>query len=166
MRMSNERSPASTCASGRPRADGRERSGERRIRVAVHEQRVRLVGQHGALDADQHRGRLLRVRARADLQPYVWLAQPELLAEDAGELVVVVLTGVGDDQLDVLDELGMQRSRLDELGPRPGDGEQAHRGEGTAATRSARLPALQYCQRDSQGATVVRWSKRRDPGCV
>ena len=47
----------------------------------------------------QHRGRLLGVRARADLEPEVGLAQPELLVEHARQLVVVVLPGVGDDEI-------------------------------------------------------------------
>ena len=153
--MSNERRPASTCASGTPSLAATSDAGERRVGVPVDEHGVRLVLERGALDPDQHGGRLLGVRARADLEPHVRLAQAELLAEDPRELVVVVLTGVGDDQLDVLDELRVQRSGLDELGPRPGDREQAHRQEGTAAANGRRMTALQYCQRARAGR---RWS--------
>ena len=78
------------------------------------------------------------MRARADAEAHVRLAQAELLVEDLRELVVVVLARVRDDEVDVLRELGVQRRRLDELRARPGDGEQAHRWEGT------RIPAHQY----------------------
>ena len=101
MRMSNERRPASTCASGSLQLGRDERAGERRVRVAVDEHGVGPRLERRALDADEHRGRLLGVRARADAEPDVGLAQAELLVEDARELVVVVLARVGDDEIDV-----------------------------------------------------------------
>ncbi len=60
-------------------------------------------------------------------------AQAELLVEDARELVVVVLARVGDHEVDVLGQLGVQRRRLDELRAGAGDGEEAHCSEGTRA---------------------------------
>ena len=108
---------------------GDERAGKRRVRVAVDEHGVRADVERGALDADEHRRGLLGVRRRADAELHVRVAQPELLSEHARERVIVVLSRVGDDELDLLHELGVQRGRLDELRPGAGDGEQAHRRE-------------------------------------
>ena len=65
----------------------------------------------------------------------VGIAQAELPVEDPRELVVVVLAGVRHDELKVLRELRVEGRRLDELRARPGDGEQAHRREGTRIGR-------------------------------
>jgi hypothetical protein len=64
--------------------------------------------------------------ARADVQADLRLGEPEVLVEHLGELAVVVLAGVERDEVDLPPERGVQRGRLDELGPVAGDGEEAH----------------------------------------
>jgi hypothetical protein len=55
------------------------------------------------------------------------LRDPQLLEEDLRHLLVPVLSGVDDDLVDSsLPERGREGSRLDELGPVPDHGEDAH----------------------------------------
>ena len=133
-------------------------AGERRVGVAVDEHRVGPPIEDGALDADQHRAPSARRASPSRRSSRTsGSAEAELLVEDARELVVVVLARVGDDELDVLGELGVQRRGLDELGPVAGDGEQAHRQEGTGRAAASRLPHLQYCQRASNRCSLAPW---------
>ena len=106
---------------------GGQRSGEGRVRVAVDEHPVRLLGEHRRLDPWQHARRLLGVRPRACLQAVLRRVEPELVEEDLREPGIVVLPGVQHDLLGVSREGQGNRSGLYELRPVADDRDDAHR---------------------------------------
>ena len=106
---------------------GGERSGEGRVRVAVDENPVRLLGEHRRLDPGQHARRLLGVRPGARLQAVPRRVEPELVEEDLREPGIVVLAGVQHDLLGASREGQRDRSGLDELRPVADDRDDAHR---------------------------------------
>ena len=69
------------------------RTGQRRVRVAVHEDEIRSLVREDLLDAGCHR----RGLGRVEIEPIPRLRKPELVEEDLRELHVVVLPGVDDD---------------------------------------------------------------------
>ena len=78
--------------------DGRERARERRVDVARDDHEVGLLRfDHGG-DARERTRCLLRMAARADPEEDVRLGHPELAEEDVGHLLVVVLSGVDEDE--------------------------------------------------------------------
>ena len=80
---------------------GRERAGERRVRVAVDEHPVRLLLEHGALDPGQHARGLLGVRARSRASSrYAGGASPSSSKKTSESSRIVVLAGVQHDLLD------------------------------------------------------------------
>ena len=104
--------------------DRRPGSGERRVRVAVDEHRVRLRRSNGIEDRGRHR----RDLGRVEVEPHVWLGQAELLEEDCGELRVVVLARVQEHLVDPsAAQRDGERRRLDELRAVPDDRENPHR---------------------------------------
>ena len=74
----------------------------RRVHVARDEDDVGLGLEQHRLEALHDRGRLLRVRSRADAERVVRLADAELLEEDLGHLAVVVLARVDEHVLELV----------------------------------------------------------------
>ena len=72
----------------------RQRPDQRGVRVAVHEHGVRPFRDQDRLQALQHPGRLLRVRATADAQRVVRSREVQLREEGPGHRLVPVLAGV------------------------------------------------------------------------
>ena len=106
---------------------GGEPAGEGRVRVPVDEHPVGALGEDGCLDAGEHPGGLLGMRARSSLQAVGGRREAELVEEDLRELGVVVLPGVDDNLLETaLAERDRERSRLDELRAVADDGEDPH----------------------------------------
>ena len=98
-----------------------ERSRERRVDIAGHEQDVGPLGEQDLLDPLQGARGLGAVRARADTEHVVGLGHAERLDEDLGHLAVVVLARVHEHvpRLRKLLPQGMQHGReLHEVGPR------------------------------------------------
>ena len=123
---SNERRPASTCPIGSEQLRGGQRGGQRRVDVAGNEHDVGLGLEQHRLEALHDRGRLLRVRAGADAERVVGLADAELLEEDLGHLAVVVLARVDEHVLELVAppaELRGDRRDLHHVRPRPDDGQ-------------------------------------------
>ena len=123
---SNERRPASTWPSGICSFDGGDRGRQRRVDVARDEHDVRLGLEQHRLEPLHDRGRLLRVRAGADAERVVGLADAELLEEDLGQLPVVVLAGMDEDVLELVAaalQLRGDRRDLHHVRPRADDRE-------------------------------------------
>ena len=110
-------------------------SGERRVRVAVHQQHVRPLLRDQRLERRQHARRLPGVGAAAEVEMMVGSWKLQLVEEDAGELVVVVLAGVDEHLTRALAQSGGDRGSLHKLRPVAYDGEYAHRRSGTSLTR-------------------------------
>ena len=103
-----------------------ERTGERGVRVAVDERQVRLeLGQY-RLQREQHARGLLGVRARADAQLTIRRGHAELVEEDLGELVVIVLARVHDQLLVLLAQQPRHRGGLYELRAVANDRKDSH----------------------------------------
>ena len=83
----------------------------------------------------QHRAGLAAVRAGTDIEVHVGRGKLQAVEEDAGHLVVVVLTGMHQDLLVPLAQLPAHRGRLDELRPRPDDGDDLQRTGGLIRPR-------------------------------
>jgi hypothetical protein len=104
---------------------GDERAGDRRVDVADDDDRVRRGLDEHRLEAPHDLGRLLRVRAGADLEVHVGARDRELVEEDLREALVPVLAGVDEARGDA----GPRAQRLEERGdlnevrPRAGDAE-------------------------------------------
>jgi hypothetical protein len=93
---SNERMPASTCATGIRASARRQRARQRRVRVAVDEHDVRrLGGQQRRQREPAMRPRLLRVGAAAEVEPVLGAGSSSSVEEAPGELGVVVLARCG-----------------------------------------------------------------------
>ena len=105
---------------------GGERTGERRVGVAVDEHHVGLeLGQY-RLQRSQHPRGLLGVRARAGAQLAIRRGNAELVEEDLRQLVVVVLARVHDQLLVVLAQEPRHRGGLYELRAVADDREDSH----------------------------------------
>ena len=76
-----------------------ERAGERRVGVAVDEQRVGSDVGDQRLERGEHARGLRGVRAAADAEQVLGRRQLELVEEDLRQLGVVVLAGVDGDLL-------------------------------------------------------------------
>jgi hypothetical protein len=106
-----------------------ERTGERGVHVAHHDERVGPLGSEQLLEAHHRRARLDRVRARAHLEVPARLGDGEIAEEDVGHDGVVVLAGVDEVGLVArLAQRGDERADLDEVGAGTNDGDQAHAG--------------------------------------
>ena len=123
--QSRERRPDSMWATATRELGGGQRRGQGGIDVAGDQHQVGGVLQQVGLDAGERRGRLLGVGARADAEVGIRLAHLEALDESPGERLVVVLARMQEPDRDPvgLIQRGDHRSRLDEVGPRPHDGE-------------------------------------------
>ncbi len=120
---SPERIPASTWASGMPVSRAARAPGERRVRVAEDDDRVRPLGRDRSHDSGLHGVDVARVR----FEPVGRLGEPELLEEDVGQLAVVVLPRVQHDLVDPrLPEGDRKRPGLHELRPVAYDGKHLH----------------------------------------
>ena len=107
--------------------DGRQGRGQRRVRVPVDQDPVRGQGRQGLIERSEHRPGLGAVPARAHTQVDIGRRDPQVGEEDVGEHRVVVLPGVDDDVLHPGSSHGVgDRGELDELGPGPDDGDNAH----------------------------------------
>ncbi len=81
-----------------------------------------------ALDADHDRGRLLGMRSRADLEIDDRLRHAQILEEDFGHALVVMLAGVDDLVVDAGRTKGLVNgSGLHEVRPRANDGDNHER---------------------------------------
>ena len=105
---------------------GGQPAGERRVRVPVHEHRAGLLLDHELLEHAQHLAGLPAVTAGADPEVEVGCRDAELLEEDVGHTVVVVLTRVDEDLIVPLAQGAAYRRRLDELRPGSDDREDSH----------------------------------------
>ena len=111
---------------GDPQLRRCERARERRVRVAVDEHRVGLLGAQQIAERGEHARRLLGVRAAAELQLDVRARHRELAHEDRRQLVVVVLARVDEQLLVRLAQDPGHGGRLDELRPVADDREDLH----------------------------------------
>src|SRR5439155_2800176 len=96
--------------------------------------------------------RLLRVGQGADLEVVLWLGDLELGEEALRQQRVVVLTGVNDDVLDtpVGPEGAGHGRELDEVGPSPHDGDDAHQ-----APHRSRIHVATWASVTSLVATAI-----------
>ncbi len=78
---------------------GGQRAGQGGVRVAVDQDPVRLLLEQHLLEPLQHLRGLPAVRGGADAEVIVGRRQVELVEEDIGELLVVVLAGVDEHLL-------------------------------------------------------------------
>jgi len=92
---------------------GGERNRDSRIDVADDEDEVGLAVQKNRLDPFQDFGGLRGVGARADFEVHVGLGYAHLAEENVGELIVVVLTGVDEDGLNLRMTLHLTHERSD-----------------------------------------------------
>ncbi len=76
---------------------GRQRGGEHRVGIALHQDDVGAFPLQDALHSDEYPGRLLCMRTRADLKVIAGLRELQLLKEDPAQVVRVVLAGVEDE---------------------------------------------------------------------
>ena len=99
---------------------GRERTGERRVRVPEDEHEVRALGGDRLSDPSSHRRRLRGV----EIEPVARLRQAELVEENLRQLGVVMLPRMQDDLLDPAVAKGdRERCGFDELRPVSNDRE-------------------------------------------
>ena len=99
-----------------------QRRRNRRIDVAVHDDKRRLQVGERALYGDHDRGRLTRLAAGPDAQVQVWLGQPQIGEEDVRHAGVVVLARMDQPLPDPAALQGADdRGRLHEVGPCPDD---------------------------------------------
>jgi hypothetical protein len=105
---------------------------ERRVRVAVDDGQVGRLRFQQRLEGGHHGGRLARVTAPADaLDAVVGRRQPELVEEDLGEVLVIVLAGVHQQVAGTLGDGRGDRCSLHELRPVADDGDDLHPGQPT-----------------------------------
>ena len=91
---------------------GRERAGQRRVRVAEDEHDVRALGADRFADPGPHRRRVGGVQ----IEPVARLREPQLVEEDLRQLGIVVLPRMQDDLVDsVITKRNGERRRLDKL---------------------------------------------------
>jgi hypothetical protein len=104
-------------------------AGDRRVHVADHQHRLGLLVLEDGLEAADDLGGLQGVRRRADVEREVGTRDVQVVEEDAGQLVVVVLAGMDQPRLPegLAGEGAHERRDLDEVGPRPGDAQDLHR---------------------------------------
>ena len=135
IRRSNERRPASTWATGTPWLGGHEGGRERRVRVAVDEDRIRPGRRQRSGRGRPASAPSGRPRATTDPEVVVGRAQAELAEERARQRVVVVLTGVDGLVVEPRSQRRLERGGLDQLRSRPDDADDPH------AAVSRRRPA-------------------------
>ena len=100
--------------------------GKRRIRVAIDEDGIGSGIAQDRVEGDQHPRGLLGPRPSPDIEVMVRRRQPELAEEGSRHRIVPVLTRVDELESNRARRSGLQRRRLDELGSRPDDAEDAH----------------------------------------
>ena len=105
------------------------RAGQGGIGVAVQEDTVEAVRLQHLFDALDHAGRLDPMAPGADAQVVIRLRNAQFVEEDLGHVRIVMLSRMEDPLLDLMGELiphgAGDRGRLDDLRPRPDDGEQS-----------------------------------------
>ena len=78
---------------------GGQRAGQRGVRVAVHQKDIRLFALDDLLHADQHFACLPAVRAGAHAELIGGAGNAQLLEENIGHILIIVLAGVHDELL-------------------------------------------------------------------
>ena len=106
----------------------RQRAGERGIGVAVDHQLVGLRFQEDRFDLLEHASGLRAVAAGTDAELIPGFGNAELLEEDIGHVLVIVLASVDEDFLAAghLAQQARDDGRLDELGACADDGDDFH----------------------------------------
>ena len=107
---------------------GRERAGERRVRVPVDEHDVRPFAPHHRLEPREHRPGLRAVQSAPHAQVVIRLGEAELLEEHGGHPVIVMLPRVHEYLVEAVAQRLTQRCGLDELRTGSDDGQEAHAG--------------------------------------
>ena len=102
---------------------------QRRIRVAKHEDPIRLLLQHFGFESHEHGAGLGRVASSADPQIVFGLRQAQLVEEDPRHVVVEMLPGMHEDFSMAATNRGGDRRELDELRSSSNDGQDLHCGE-------------------------------------
>jgi hypothetical protein len=106
---------------------GSEPSGERGVGVPVDQYRIGLPLDEELLEQAEHRSGHPSVRARADAERVIGRGYAELLEEDVGHSVVVVLARVHEDLLVAFAQRLADGRGLHELRPRTYDRHDPHR---------------------------------------
>ncbi len=120
----------------------RQTTGERRVRVAVDQDSIGLLGGQERLQRDEHPARLVGVAAPVDPEAVVRAGQAKLVEEAARHRVVVVLTGVDERFVVPGPQRRLQGSGLDQLRPGPDNREDVHESARGRATNAAHLQRL------------------------
>ena len=111
-----ERSQSGLDVSERPphlRRD--ERAGERRVRVSIHQDEVRLLPLEDVFETAHHLRGLPGMTAGSDSEVVVRPRHVQDVEEHVGHVLVVVLPGVDQNFLMMLSDLPAHRRGLDEL---------------------------------------------------
>jgi hypothetical protein len=109
---------------------------QRRVGVAVDDHPVRRLGREHRLDPLKDAPCGLGVGAGADLEAVRRRRDAQLVVEDAGQAVVVVLPGVDQHHVRHRRERQVQRRRLHELRAVADDGDDAHQPSATSSHES------------------------------
>ena len=112
---------------GDPELGGGQRTGERRVRVAVDEDRVGSLGVQDRLEGHDHPAGLFRVRPGGDLERVVGTGKSQLDEECPGQPFIPVLPGIDEHVVVTRTKFGQQCGRLDELGTRADHADDLHR---------------------------------------
>ena len=101
-----------------------EGAGQRRSHVSDHNDQIRLVRYQRLFETAHHLSHAVDLTALDGLQKSVGGGQLELVEEDVRHLVVVVLPGVDQDDIELVGEtpeLRQERRHLHKVRPGPGD---------------------------------------------
>src|SRR5690606_15285763 len=125
-----------------------EGAGERRVRVAVHDDDVGPLLENDPLELDEHPAGLVRMRAGADAEVDGRPRDVKLLEEHVRHAAVVVLAGMHDDVVEARPipaaepvHRATDRRDLHELRAGPDDAERTHQRAATATSPASGLGA-------------------------
>lgn len=100
--------------------------GDRRVRVAVNNHRIRLHLFQHLLDANQHGGGLLAMRTGTDAEVFIGRGNVQFLEKHIRHICVVVLARMNQILLMLLPKFRAKRRRFNELRPSADDGNESH----------------------------------------
>ena len=142
------------------------RTGQGGIGIPVQENTVKPFRQQHLFDSLDHAGRLDPMAPGADAQVVIRLRNAQFVEEDLGHVRIVMLPGMEDPFLDLVGKLfphgAGDRGRLDDLRPRPDDGEQSLHPLGTGLVPDI-IPAEGMLgeRKGGQGMVIPHQADRR-----
>jgi len=108
---------------------GGQSPGQGGIGVAVDQHQIRFLCVQQSFDGHQHLRSLFAVRSGTNLQVHIGLGNPQFIKKKLRHIGIVVLAGVHEVLAMPGSQLRRDRCGLDELRPRPDNGDDVERHE-------------------------------------